>query len=462
MRKNFYFKLLLLLLIVFLQFACKNNAKNNATNSTDSITQQDTEQNSDSGDEEYSFEYQGRKYMYLIKDNKAEITDSITGKVIIPDDFDFIVYPGETYAGMVEVCKDGKYGLYSFPEGKEILPAEYDAFYPAYDNRILAYYKKDNKYGYIKKKTATSDAGLEIYKKSPFQNETIEKWKFSIPTEVYMNYDEWTAILYTPSFMNYFLSETEWEGSEFDSEIIYTSFDLSVKGKLKDNKKKYYIVEITTDEDYAAPPMVDLYACNDDTVIHFYNSSLNLLWRYSCGDGFSMKIINDTLLRIKDYYEPGYSDTSKYFDTYFETNIPLYFYYKVSNGKLQQIKTHRFFPFTKYEKITPEFFTGCFIRPIENNEGVPLLSTRSHLIINELDIMRNEIFADHGYKFKTKKWQEFFSKVPWYKPRYDNVNDKLSDIENYNIKIILQEKAKIQENPEKYTKTDTVMYNFAG
>ncbi len=213
------------------------------------------------------------------------------------------------------------------------------------------------------------------------------------------------------------------------------------------------------DEEDGWSPQVDLYACNDDTVIHFYNSCLKCLERYGCDDGFELKIINDTLLRIKDYNENWLykSDT-----TYFETNIPLYFYYKVSDGKFQQIETHRFFPFTKYEKISPEFFTGCFLERLENDENAPYYLLKTHLSINDLDIMRNEIFADYGYKFKTKKWQDFFSKVPWYQPRYDNVNDKLSDIENYNIKIILQEKAKIEKNPEKYLKADTVMYNSAG
>jgi hypothetical protein len=52
--------------------------------------------------------------------------------------------------------------------------------------------------------------------------------------------------------------------------------------------------------------------------------------------------------------------------------------------------------------------------------------------------MRNEIFADHGYIFKTDKWKDHFSKQEWYSPRYENVNDSLSTIENYNIQLILE------------------------
>jgi hypothetical protein len=57
---------------------------------------------------------------------------------------------------------------------------------------------------------------------------------------------------------------------------------------------------------------------------------------------------------------------------------------------------------------------------------------------SELDVMRNEIFADHGYIFKTDKWKDYFSKQEWYSPRYENVNDSLSTIENYNIELILK------------------------
>ena len=39
----------------------------------------------------------------------------------------------------------------------------------------------------------------------------------------------------------------------------------------------------------------------------------------------------------------------------------------------------------------------------------------------ELKIMRNEIFARHGYIFKTKPMRDYFSAQPWYKGLYDDV-----------------------------------------
>jgi len=60
----------------------------------------------------------------------------------------------------------------------------------------------------------------------------------------------------------------------------------------------------------------------------------------------------------------------------------------------------------------------------------------------ELRIMRNEIFASHGYIFKSADLKELFSKTKWYKPQYKDVTDKLTKVEKYNIKLILENEKK--------------------
>ena len=56
----------------------------------------------------------------------------------------------------------------------------------------------------------------------------------------------------------------------------------------------------------------------------------------------------------------------------------------------------------------------------------------------ELCIMRNEIFARHGYIFKRADLKEYFSKKSWYNPQFTDVNAKLSKIEIQNVQIILK------------------------
>lgn len=56
----------------------------------------------------------------------------------------------------------------------------------------------------------------------------------------------------------------------------------------------------------------------------------------------------------------------------------------------------------------------------------------------ELDVMRNEIFADNGYIFKTAKWSSYFKSQDWYKPNSEFSEKSLNAIEKYNIKNIIE------------------------
>ena len=54
----------------------------------------------------------------------------------------------------------------------------------------------------------------------------------------------------------------------------------------------------------------------------------------------------------------------------------------------------------------------------------------------DIKIMRNTIFAMHGYIFKTDDMKEYFSKQTWYKPQKEDVNSDLSSIEHQNIQFL--------------------------
>lgn len=54
----------------------------------------------------------------------------------------------------------------------------------------------------------------------------------------------------------------------------------------------------------------------------------------------------------------------------------------------------------------------------------------------DLKIMRNEIFARHGYIFQTDEMRDYFSNKSWYSPKYYDVNNMLSDVEKENIALI--------------------------
>lgn len=67
-----------------------------------------------------------------------------------------------------------------------------------------------------------------------------------------------------------------------------------------------------------------------------------------------------------------------------------------------------------------------------------------HFDKKTLRIMRNEILARHGYRFKSKDLQEYFGKQSWYKPISDNSKVKLSFVEQLNVELIKYEEAQKQ------------------
>jgi YARHG domain len=54
----------------------------------------------------------------------------------------------------------------------------------------------------------------------------------------------------------------------------------------------------------------------------------------------------------------------------------------------------------------------------------------------ELQMMRNEIFARHGYCFKKKDMRQYFERLDWYVPDNVDVKELLTEIEKKNIRLI--------------------------
>lgn len=59
-----------------------------------------------------------------------------------------------------------------------------------------------------------------------------------------------------------------------------------------------------------------------------------------------------------------------------------------------------------------------------------------NMMKEELTLMRNEIYARHGYCFRRKDTRETFEEKEWYIPDNVDVRDKLTDIEEKNLALI--------------------------
>lgn len=55
---------------------------------------------------------------------------------------------------------------------------------------------------------------------------------------------------------------------------------------------------------------------------------------------------------------------------------------------------------------------------------------------DDLCLLRNLIFAIHGYKFKQERFRNFFGAYDWYSPMYNDVSRSLNSVETYNVKFI--------------------------
>jgi hypothetical protein len=83
-----------------------------------------------------------------------------------------------------------------------------------------------------------------------------------------------------------------------------------------------------------------------------------------------------------------------------------------------------------------EFFSGKYPQLSYKVMDDTWLSLKSK---EELQIMRNEIYARYGFRFvKGGKMDVYFRKQHWYSPQKDNVNDLLNEIERRNIEKILR------------------------
>lgn len=63
----------------------------------------------------------------------------------------------------------------------------------------------------------------------------------------------------------------------------------------------------------------------------------------------------------------------------------------------------------------------------------------------DMQIIKNMIFARHGYSFKKYTYRQFFEHTDWYIPMYNNVDDRLSQLEKDNV-ILLNRMIKYAED----------------
>ncbi|MGB1247600.1 MAG: YARHG domain-containing protein [Chitinophagales bacterium] len=94
---------------------------------------------------------------------------------------------------------------------------------------------------------------------------------------------------------------------------------------------------------------------------------------------------------------------------------------------------------------------------LEYNASKELIPEKelANMYLADLQLLRNSIYARHGYIFKTALYQEIFNERcmgTWYKPVYENVDDELTEIEKENIERILRYEKFAEEFYQSFTR----------
>ncbi len=172
----------------------------------------------------------------------------------------------------------------------------------------------------------------------------------------------------------------------------------------------------------------------------------------------SVTFLNDSLIEVK-------SSLNEYEAHPVYYTMTIYSYFEISaDGKIIPFHPDCFFEMASKVKLKDMHFKGCFARYIENAESENEYGAQNntsltkHLSLYDLEYMRNEIFARHGYIFTDPTWKAVFAAKKWYKGTSKNVDKKLTALEKANIQFIKAYEIKMKDDESKFTQPEETYY----
>lgn len=103
------------------------------------------------------------------------------------------------------------------------------------------------------------------------------------------------------------------------------------------------------------------------------------------------------------------------------------------------------------DQYTQESYVSATDKIFQINASLKLLTTKEveNLKKGDLLIIRNMIYARHGYSFKNRPLRVFFDAQDWYIPVHTDIKAQLTDIEKQNIALLM----KYEKNAKQYYDT---------
>ncbi|MFK7798976.1 MAG: YARHG domain-containing protein [Aureispira sp.] len=392
-------------------------------------------------------------------------------EVLIPIKFDKIYNMGGTADNLFEVEVQGKRGLYNH-QGQAILEVVYDAIYPAtMADHTWAYWRTGKQFGVL-----YGDGSIETLEQQP--KDLVQNWEFHIgkkPIFPFVNLKELLEDNFDPISIGIFVYpaylydlqitpeyETRWiydhtsmglNHSTADVKTLHKATNTTLLTTFKETfveSRDYQNIQqtiVTLNQEYqpvdsALIPSIQQYPVCEDSPTEVQARN------------------NDTIevVQVKHTSEQPY-----------EYQTTRRYYHLQADGQIQLLNTSSQYPAAQYTLLTEASFKGCFARKLTKEEikarpedDYADFEVSNHLSVEDLQYMRNEIYARHGYKFKSAKWQERFAEESWYKATQDNVDALLSPLEKQNVQFLLRYEKTLKEQENQIRSVKYEAGNYAG
>lgn len=405
---------------------------------------------------------------------KLGIVDS-DGQEVLPVAYDKIFNPDATAKGFIEIESQGKRGLYGY-RNHVLIPPAYDLIFPYPEKASIAIGQKGNDFFYLGE--AGEAVSITLAEDIPRLSEMGTSLGYdylnnpALPLrecyhQVYEDDPEGTysEIHFLPSYLlalQFFPEYQTFGDGEFGITRKNGGIEEkeSVGGGVTAFVSSLFEAGIGVRDGYESERknLITVNAQNKVLDTAYIGEYYETSSEYFCGSNEAeMRFIDAQLLEVQDIQQ-----------TSLHSSMGFYRYYEINeDGTIRQLKSKRLFDCTAFVKMDESYFKVCWSDYVDTeapdfNWDDGNMWVGSQLSIEDLDIMRNEIFAAYGYQFKGEKWQNYFGKQSWYRPRFDNVDDQLTETDKHNIDLILKVKADMEAHPENYPAPQRTHFVAAG
>ena len=333
------------------------------------------------------------------------------GQVVIPADYDLIGTLGFDVENLVEVKRNGKYGMYHIQSKLPVIPATYDVLIPykAEDKRLLIITQEGNQTGYFNSDFLHFEGLPAVQKIDQFlaNYQYLDKGlvikngnqaMLEIPKKEYLG----NGYVVPPSYLTnlHVMDSIEFgfTTTRFGENAGHESREFLGVGwqKISDTFNALMVLV----KDHYMHGREEFYLVNRVAVIDRENKARSSA-DYGGGDLLSLRFFPDL-----GYYEGKSSHAYDLWDVdVHETGLHNYYYFSIDqDGQLRNLNSRRVFDETKFAKMDSSYLTGNFSLFLADDKIVKTNFLSEPTIQYFLD----EILADNGYVFPDEGREIYF------------------------------------------------------